>query len=160
MIEPDGPLSLSRQCVLLGVSRSPLYYRPKGEGAENLALMRRMDKLHMEYPFYGSRQMMRHLGCEGVAVGRHRIRRLMRRAETKGIVANDLVAARAHGFSQRAGGCGTARSTHDRLGVGTQAVAGDPVRDRGDCGFGGCAMHANGPAVAGLLRNARDRRRR
>ena len=42
-----------------------LYYRPKGEGAENLALMRRMDELHMEYPFYGSRQMMRHLRREG-----------------------------------------------------------------------------------------------
>ena len=54
MIEPDGPPSLSRQCVLLGVSRSSLYYRPKGESAENLALMRSMDELHMEYPFYGS----------------------------------------------------------------------------------------------------------
>ena len=57
MIEPEGPLSLSRQCVLLGVSRSSLYYRPKGESAENLALMRRMDEFHMDYPFYGSRQM-------------------------------------------------------------------------------------------------------
>ena len=78
MIEPDGPLSRSRQCVLLDVSRSSLYYRPKGESAENLALMRRMDELHMEYPFYGSRQMMRHLCREGVTAGRHRIRRLMR----------------------------------------------------------------------------------
>ena len=78
MIERDGPLSLSRQCALLGVSRSSRYYRPKGESAEDLALMRRMDELHMEYPFYGSRQMMRHLRREGVIVGRHRIRRLMR----------------------------------------------------------------------------------
>ena len=78
MIEPDGPLSLSRQCVLLGVSRSSLYYRPKGESAENLALMRRIDELHMDFPFYGSRQMMRHLRREGVPAGRHRIRRLMR----------------------------------------------------------------------------------
>ena len=78
MIEPDGPLSLSRQSVLLGVSRSSLYHRPKGESAENLALMRRMDELHMDYPFYGSRQMMRHLRREGVTAGRHRIRRLMR----------------------------------------------------------------------------------
>ena len=64
--------------MLLGVSRSSLYYRPKGEGAENLALMWRMDELHMEYPFYGNRQMMRHHRRGGVAVGRHRIRRLMR----------------------------------------------------------------------------------
>jgi len=78
MIEPDGTLSLSRQCALLKLSRSSLYYRPKGESAENLALMRRMDELHLEYPFYGSRQMMRHLRRVGVIVGRHRIRRLMR----------------------------------------------------------------------------------
>ena len=48
MIERYGPLSLSRQCALQGVSRSSQYYRPKGESAENLALMRRMDDLHME----------------------------------------------------------------------------------------------------------------
>ena len=78
MIERDGPLSLSRQCALLGVSQSSQYYRPKGESAEDLALMRRMDELHMAYPFYGSRQLMRHLRREGVAAGRHRIRRLMR----------------------------------------------------------------------------------
>ncbi len=78
MIERDGPLSLSRQSALLGVSRSSLYYRAKGEGAESLALMRRMDELHMDFPFYGSRQMMRHLRREGFTAGRHRIRRLMR----------------------------------------------------------------------------------
>ena len=66
MIGRDGPLSVSRQCALVGVSRSSLYYRPKGESAENLALMRRMDELHMAYPFYGSRQLMRHLRREGV----------------------------------------------------------------------------------------------
>lgn len=78
MIEREGPLSLSRQCALLGVSRSSLYYRSKGESAENLALMRRIDELHMDHPFYGSRQMMRHLRLEGVRAGRGRIRRLMR----------------------------------------------------------------------------------
>ena len=78
MIERDGALSLSRQCAVLGVSRSSQYYRPKGESAEDLALMRRMDGLHTAYPFYGSRQLMRHLRREGVAAGRHRIRRLMR----------------------------------------------------------------------------------
>ena len=78
LIERGGPLSLSRQCALLGVSRSSQYYRPKGERADNLALMRRLDELHMAYPFYGSRQLMRHLRREGVTAGRHRIRRLMR----------------------------------------------------------------------------------
>ena len=60
------------------MSRSSQYYRPKGENAENLALMRRLDELHMLYPFYGSRQLRRHLRREGVTAGRHRIRRLMR----------------------------------------------------------------------------------
>ncbi len=67
MIERDGPVSLSRQCALLGVSRSSRYYRPKGESAENLALMRRMDELHMAYPFYGSRQLMRVKSCASAA---------------------------------------------------------------------------------------------
>ena len=71
-------LSVSRQCQLLAVSRSTVYYRPLGESAQTLALMRRIDELYLEYPFYGSRQMMRHLARERVKVGRHRVRRLMR----------------------------------------------------------------------------------
>ena len=55
-----------------------MYHRPKGESAENLGLMRRIDELFLKYPFYGSRQMVRHLWREGVGVGRHRVRRLMR----------------------------------------------------------------------------------
>jgi putative transposase len=72
-----GP-SLSRQCQLLSLSRSSLYYAPKGESAETLALMRRIDELFLKYPFYGSRQMARQLRREGLAAGRHRVRRLMR----------------------------------------------------------------------------------
>lgn len=79
MIDRSEPrLSLSAQCDLLQVSRSSMYYRPQGESAETLALMRRIDKLFLQYPFYGSRQIVRHLGREGVAVSRHRVRRLMR----------------------------------------------------------------------------------
>ena len=77
-IEGGHPkLSLSRQCRLLRVSRSSLYHKPKGESEGNRALMRRLDELFMAYPFYGSRQMVRHLHREGVHVGRHRVRRLM-----------------------------------------------------------------------------------
>ena len=79
MIEREtGDMSLSRPCRLLGISRSSLYYRPKGGSAETLALMRRIDELFLLYPFYGSRQMVRHLRREGVRVGRHRVRRLIR----------------------------------------------------------------------------------
>jgi len=79
MIErrPSAP-SLSRQCEILSLSRSSLYYAPKGESPGTLALMRRIDALFLKYPFYGSRQMARQLRREGIAVGRHRVRRLMR----------------------------------------------------------------------------------
>lgn len=73
-----GKLSIARQCGLLGISRSGFYYEPCGESAENLALMRRIDALFLEYPFYGSRQMAKALRREGLCAGRHRVRRLMR----------------------------------------------------------------------------------
>jgi putative transposase len=79
MIVPSHPgLSLSRQCRLLSISRSSFYYAPRGASPENLALMRRIDELFLKYPFYGSRQMRRQLRREGVWIGRHRVRRLMR----------------------------------------------------------------------------------
>jgi putative transposase len=79
MVRREHPvLSLSRQCEILSISRSSLYYRPKGESEENLALMRRIDELFLKHPFYGSRQMARQLRREGLIVGRHRVRRCMR----------------------------------------------------------------------------------
>ena len=79
MMRRDHPdLSLSRQCAVLSISRSSFYYAPKGESLENLALMRQIDELFLKYPFYGSRQMARQLRRDGLCVGRHRVRRLMR----------------------------------------------------------------------------------
>jgi len=79
MITRDHPgLRLSHQCRLLSINRSSFYYTPKGEKPENLALMRRIDELFLKYPFYGSRQMVRQLRREGLCIGRHRVRRLMR----------------------------------------------------------------------------------
>ena len=79
MVVRDHPaLSLSRQCRLLSIGRSSLYYEPKGESAETLALMRRIDALFLKYPFYGARRMALHLRREGVRIGRGRARRLMR----------------------------------------------------------------------------------
>ena len=79
IIVRDRPdLSLSRQCHLLSIARSSVYYAAKGESPANLALMRRIDELFLKYPFYGSRQMARQLRREGIHVGRHRVRRLMR----------------------------------------------------------------------------------
>ena len=94
MITPSRcDLSLSRQCELVSISRSSFYYTPRGESAENLALMRRIDELFLRYPFYGSRQMVRQLRREGIAVGRHRVRRSIRRMgleASKGGKRNDL----------------------------------------------------------------------
>ena len=75
---PDPELSLSRQCRLLPIGRSWLYYTPQGESAETLARMRRIDELFLKHPFYGARQIVRHLRREGVRIGRRRAGRLMR----------------------------------------------------------------------------------
>ncbi len=78
-------LSLSRQCVLLDISRGSLYYSPKGESAFNLQLMREIDEQYLNTPWYGARQMMRHLNRNGHTVGRKRIRRLMRKMGLRAI---------------------------------------------------------------------------
>ena len=80
MIETEHPqLSIVRQCELVLVSRSGFYHRPAAETPLNLELMRRIDMQFLEAPWYGSRQMARHLRREGYQVGRKRIRRLMAR---------------------------------------------------------------------------------
>ena len=80
MVEASNPkLSIVRQCELLGISRSGRYYQPLGENAESLALMRLMDEAYMACPYYGARQMRRHLHRLGHEVGRHRVARLMRK---------------------------------------------------------------------------------
>lgn len=79
MIKRDHPrLSVSRQCQLLSTGRSSFYYVPRSESPENVALMRQMDELFLKCPFYGSRQIVRHFRRQGLIVGRHRVRRLMR----------------------------------------------------------------------------------
>jgi putative transposase len=79
MVErPGKDLSVRRQCALVGVARSGIY-RPKPvAGADDLAVMRRIDELHLELPFYGSRRMTFELNKEGRGVNRKRVRRLMR----------------------------------------------------------------------------------
>jgi putative transposase len=79
-IKKDHPrLSVRRQCRLLLLSRSTLYYTPVGESTENLALMRVIDEQFLQTPWYGSRQMARWLQRQGHTAGRHRVRRLMRK---------------------------------------------------------------------------------
>lgn len=78
-MKQDHPrLSVRRQCSLLSLTRSTLYYQPRGESAENLAFMAIIDRQFLDTPWYGSRQMARHMQRAGHTCGRHRVRRLMR----------------------------------------------------------------------------------
>lgn len=70
-------LSVVRQCTLLGISRSGLYYQCRGESQENLDLMGLIDKQYLKTPFYGSRQMRNHLQRHGHKINRKRVQRLM-----------------------------------------------------------------------------------
>jgi len=77
-VSKDHKLSVRRQCNLLTLSRSNLYYEPKGESSENLRFMVIIDKQFLETPWYGSRQMARFMRRNNHRCGRHRVRRLMR----------------------------------------------------------------------------------
>jgi len=77
LIELCPELSLQRQCELMGISRSGFYYEPVPESPENLALMRRLDELHLEHPVYGSRRLTVVLRREGQAVNRKWVARLL-----------------------------------------------------------------------------------
>lgn len=84
MVEPDGGVSIRRQCELLSISRSGLYYEPRATSDEELVLMRRIDELHLKLPFLGSRKLSRELRQEGRVVNRKRVQRLM---QQMGLVA-------------------------------------------------------------------------
>ena len=79
MIDPGHNLSVIRQCKVLNLSRSSVYYKPRPLPQETLVLMRRMDELHLDYPFNGSRGLMKLLRREGYRIGRGRVSRLMKR---------------------------------------------------------------------------------
>lgn len=78
MLKPDSPrLSIVKQCSLLSISRSSLYYKAKGESPFNLNLMKLIDEQFLETPYYGARQMARYLRRQGCCANRKRVRRLM-----------------------------------------------------------------------------------
>jgi len=78
LVEPCEELSIRRQCELMGISRSGFYYEPVAESQENLALMRRLDELHLDYPVYGSRRLTVLLQREGLEINRKRVTRLLK----------------------------------------------------------------------------------
>ena len=79
MIDRDHNLPLARQAELLRLSRSTLYYEPRPVPAADLAIMRRIDVLHLDYPFAGSRMLRDLLRGEGVVIGRKHVATMMRR---------------------------------------------------------------------------------
>ena len=85
MIDRSHKLPLRRQAQVLKLSRSSLYYRPQPVSAADLAIMRRIDELHLDYPFAGSRMLRDLLRGEGVAIGRQHVITLMRRMAIEAI---------------------------------------------------------------------------
>ena len=79
MINPELKLSIRRQAELLAISHSTIYYRPRPISDVDLLLMRRIDELHLNYPFAGSRMLRDMLRQQGLDVGRRHVRALMRR---------------------------------------------------------------------------------
>ena len=77
MIDKSHALPVTRQAELLDLSRSNVYYLPRAVPQSDLALMRRMDELHLEYPFAGARMLRDMLALEGIDVGRRHVGTLM-----------------------------------------------------------------------------------
>ena len=77
MIDRNHDLSISRQAQILGISRGSVYYLPRPTPAADLALMRRIDELHLDYPFAGSRMLQGLLNADGHDVGRLHVRTLI-----------------------------------------------------------------------------------
>jgi putative transposase len=79
MIDRNHRLALTKQAALLGISRGSVYYDPVPVSDTDLALMRRLDELHLEFPFAGARMLRGLLAAEGSKVGRRHVTTLMRR---------------------------------------------------------------------------------
>src|SRR5947208_39718 len=79
MIDRQHDLSITKQAEALGISRSSVYYSPRPVPAADLAVMRRIDELHLEFPFAGSRMLRDLLNKEAVEIGRRRVATLMKR---------------------------------------------------------------------------------
>ena len=78
LISPESKVSIQKQCKILGVSRTAHYYKPKGESEENLIIMKKIDKEHIEHPAKGVVGMTDFLLENNFKVGLRRVRRLMR----------------------------------------------------------------------------------
>jgi putative transposase len=85
MIDRSHELPLTKQASLLKLSRSSLYYQSRPIAAADLAVMRRIDELHLNYPFAGSRMLRDLLRAEGIEIGRERVATMMKRMDITAI---------------------------------------------------------------------------
>ena len=100
LLEPEHPqVSLRRQCALLGLEGSSLHYKPVGESAENVHLMRLLDTQYTATPFYGSRRMTAWLRSQGYAVNRKRVTRLMQQMGIAAIYTKPQLSQAAEGHA-------------------------------------------------------------
>jgi len=97
MIDPTAKLSVSRQAIVLGISRGSVYYKPRPVSDADLKLMHRIDKLHMEFPFAGSRMLQGLLVQEGFKVGRLHVATLMKRMGIEALYRKPNTSKRAPG---------------------------------------------------------------
>lgn len=97
MINRECKLPLTQQAKLLGISRGTIYYLPKPVTADDLTLMRRIDELHLECPFAGSRILRDLLNREGHRVGRKHVRTLMRRMGVEALYRKPNTSKRGKG---------------------------------------------------------------
>jgi putative transposase len=97
LVGPDPQLSVRHQCELLELCRSTYYYEPCPETEENLALMRRLDELHLEHPVYGSRKLTVLLRQAGLVINRKRVVRLLRLMGIEAIYAKPKLSVAAPG---------------------------------------------------------------
>ena len=97
MIDREHELSITRQAKLLGISRGTVYYLPRPVSPADLALMRRLDELHLEHPFMGARMLRDQLARQGIHAGRRHIRTLMLRMGIEALTPQPGTSKRAPG---------------------------------------------------------------
>ena len=97
MIDRSEQLSVTRQAELLGMSRGSVYYLPRATSAADLALMRRLDELHLEHPFMGARMLRDQLARQGIGVGRRHVGTLMQRMGITALAPQPGTSKRAPG---------------------------------------------------------------
>ena len=84
MIDREHDLPITRQAEVLNISRGSVYYLPRPVSTADLAIMRRLDRLHLEFPFAGSRMLRGLLALQGCKIGRRHVKTLMRQMGIEG----------------------------------------------------------------------------